>query len=112
MALFGGACFADRRIAFIVPLTAMLLSDLAIGLLSGDMSLGLHRLIPVVYGSFGLIVCLGSPCARKLPATPPWGRLWTMLSTGRRCRPSPDAGAAPRASRAGTGYDRWRIRYW
>ncbi len=59
MALFGGACFADRRIAFIVPLAAMLLSDLAIGLLSGDLSLGLHRLIPVVYGSFGLIVCLG-----------------------------------------------------
>jgi hypothetical protein len=59
MALFGGACFANRRIAFVVPLAAMLLSDLAIGLLSGDMSLGLHRLIPVVYGSFGLIVCLG-----------------------------------------------------
>src|SRR5260370_4744902 len=59
MALFGGACFADRRIAFIVPLAAMLLSDLAIGLLSGDMSLGLHRLIPAVYGTFGLIVFLG-----------------------------------------------------
>lgn len=59
MALFGGACFADRRVAFFVPLAAMFLSDLAIGLLSGDLSLGLHRLIPVVYGSFALIVCLG-----------------------------------------------------
>lgn len=59
MALFGGAYFADRRLAFVVPLAAMFLSDLAIGLLSGDLSLGLHRLIPVVYGSFALIVCLG-----------------------------------------------------
>jgi hypothetical protein len=59
MALFGGASFADRRLAFFVPLASMFLSDLAIGLLSGDLSLGLHRLIPVVYGSFALIVCLG-----------------------------------------------------
>ncbi|WP_460034870.1 DUF6580 family putative transport protein [Methylothermus subterraneus] len=59
MALFGGACFADRRAAFAVPMAAMFLSDLAIGLMSGDLSLGLHRLIPVVYGSFALIVCLG-----------------------------------------------------
>ena len=40
-------------------LAAMFLSDLAIGLLSGNLSLGLHRLIPVVYPSFALIVCLG-----------------------------------------------------
>jgi len=59
MALFGGACFADKRQAFLVPLAAMFVSDLAIGLLSGDLSLGLHGLIPVVYGSFVLIVCLG-----------------------------------------------------
>lgn len=59
MALFGGACFAHRRAAFVVPLAAMFLSDLAIGLLSGNLSLGLHRLIPVIYGSFALIVCLG-----------------------------------------------------
>ncbi|MCI0465288.1 MAG: hypothetical protein L0Z62_50850 [Gemmataceae bacterium] len=59
MALFGGTCFADRRVAFVVPLAAMFLSDLAIGVVSGDLSLGLHRLIPVVLGSFALIVCLG-----------------------------------------------------
>lgn len=59
IALFGGASFADRRIAFVVPLVAMFLSDLALGILSGDLSLGVHRLIPVVYGSFALIVCLG-----------------------------------------------------
>ncbi len=50
MALFGGAQFADRRLAFLVPLSAMFLSDLVIGL---------HRLLPVVYACFALIVGLG-----------------------------------------------------
>jgi hypothetical protein len=59
MALCGGACFAHRRAAFVVPLAAMFLSDLAIGLLSVNLPLGLHRLLPFVYGSFALIVCLG-----------------------------------------------------
>lgn len=59
MALFGGACLADLRRAFLVPLAAMLLSDLAIGVLEGDLSRGLHPLMPLVYGSFALIVCLG-----------------------------------------------------
>lgn len=59
LALFGGACFASKRLAFLVPLAAMLLSDLAIGLFSGDLSLGLHGLIPVVYGGFALSVCIG-----------------------------------------------------
>ena len=50
MALFGGACLADRRLALLVPLAALFLSDLF---------LGLHALIPVVYGSFALNVLLG-----------------------------------------------------
>lgn len=50
IALFGGAQFADKRAAFLVPLAAMFLSDLV---------LGLHALIPVIYGCFVLIVCLG-----------------------------------------------------
>lgn len=50
MAIFGGACLADRRLALLVPLTALFLSDLF---------LGLHVLIPVVYGSFALNVILG-----------------------------------------------------
>jgi len=70
MALFGGACFATRRVAFLVPLVAMFVSDLAIGWLSGDLSLGLHRLIPVVYGSFALIVCLGFWLRRRRKAVP------------------------------------------
>lgn len=70
MALFAGACFANRRAAFVVPLAAMCLSDLAIGLLSGNLSLGLHRLIPVVYGSFALIVCLGFWLRRRRKIAP------------------------------------------
>lgn len=50
LALFGGAQFADKRLAFFVPLAAMFLSDLI---------LGLHSLIPVIYGCFAIIVCLG-----------------------------------------------------
>ena len=50
IALFGGAHFADKRLAFGVPLAALLLSDLL---------LGFYHSMAVVYGSFGLIVGLG-----------------------------------------------------
>ncbi len=70
LALFGGACFANKRSAFLVPITAMFLSDVAIGLASGDMTLGLHRLVPVVYGAFALIVCLGFSLRRRRRLAP------------------------------------------
>jgi hypothetical protein len=50
IALFGGACFANRWQAFFVPLAALFL---------GDLVLGFHILMPVVYGAFTLEVCLG-----------------------------------------------------
>jgi hypothetical protein len=50
LALFGGAQFASKRAAFLVPLAAMFLADLV---------LGLHALIPVIYACFALIVFLG-----------------------------------------------------
>ena len=50
IALFGGAYFSDRRLAFIVPITAMFLADLVIGL---------HWLIPVIYGCIAASVVLG-----------------------------------------------------
>lgn len=50
LALFGGAQFSRKWMAFAVPLAAMFLSDLI---------LGLHALIPIIYGCFALIVCLG-----------------------------------------------------
>jgi hypothetical protein len=58
--LFGGARLADRRTAYLVPLAAMLLSDLGIGALMGDLKMGLHAMIPVVYGSYALMVWLGT----------------------------------------------------
>lgn len=48
--LFGGAYLADRRLAFLVPLLAMALSDLV---------LGLHGDMPVIYGLIAFNVWLG-----------------------------------------------------
>jgi hypothetical protein len=48
MALFGGACFLDRRMAYLLPIAAMLLSDLVLGMTH----YGLWRLLaiqPIVY---------------------------------------------------------------
>jgi hypothetical protein len=50
MALFGGACLSDKRIAFIVPLAAMLLSDAIIGF---------HSTMLYVYGGFVFTVLMG-----------------------------------------------------
>jgi hypothetical protein len=50
VALFGGAYFSDRRLAFLVPLTALFLSDLV---------LGFYHHMEVVYVSFALIVAIG-----------------------------------------------------
>jgi len=67
MALFGAAHFRSRWIAFLVPLTAMLLSDLALevttrlGLLGGWMAQGrgFHNGMWVVYGTIAVIAALG-----------------------------------------------------
>ena len=50
IALFGGAYFSDRRLAFIVPIAAMFLADLVIGL---------HPLVPIIYGCIAASVVLG-----------------------------------------------------
>ena len=57
MALFGGAYFGRRALAFAAPLGALLLSDLVIGFHSG---------MPYVYGSVALIVLLGWAIARRI----------------------------------------------
>jgi hypothetical protein len=61
IALLGGACFAKKRYAFVVPLAALFLSDVV---------LGFYRLMPVVYGSFALIVCLGFWLRSRRTAVP------------------------------------------
>ena len=50
MALFGGAYFADKRMAFIIPFLALFLSDLV---------LGLHNSMVFVYAGFALTVAIG-----------------------------------------------------
>ncbi len=50
IALFGGSYFTNRNLAFAVPLAAMFISDLIIGL---------HSLLFVVYISFAAIVLMG-----------------------------------------------------
>src|SRR5947209_1610967 len=57
MALFGGAYFGGRRMAYVVPLAAMLLSDLILGyLLYGRALLGSQ---PIVYACIVATVAMG-----------------------------------------------------
>jgi hypothetical protein len=57
MALFGGAYLADKRLAFLVPFLALLLSDLI---------LGLHDTMLYVYGGFALTVVIGFWIAKQV----------------------------------------------
>ncbi len=45
--------------AFGLPLAIMLISDVALGLLAGDLSVTFHHTMPVVYLAFAINVCLG-----------------------------------------------------
>lgn len=58
MALFAGALFVDRRLALLVPLAAMALSDAGLALLFGA-GYGFHGLLPVVYACIAGTVALG-----------------------------------------------------
>lgn len=55
MALFGGACFTSRRLAFLMPLAVMLSSDLviALSLPTGQVS-DWYQMAPVIYGCIAL----------------------------------------------------------
>jgi hypothetical protein len=50
MALFSGAIIRDRRLAFLVPLLA---------LFAGDVFIGFHKLMPIVYASFLVSLAIG-----------------------------------------------------
>src|SRR5947207_153950 len=56
MALFGGCYISNKRLAFFIPLGAMLLSDLMLQLIYGS---GFHQGMIWVYGAFALITCMG-----------------------------------------------------
>lgn len=64
MALFGGVYFTNRRTAFLVPLAAMYLSDLALGFFVYDFG-WFHGLMPFVYVGFMVTVCLGLLIRRR-----------------------------------------------
>ncbi|HUC53642.1 MAG TPA: DUF6580 family putative transport protein [Candidatus Cybelea sp.] len=50
MALFSGALVKDRRLAFLFPLFTLFV---------GDIFIGFHKLIPIVYASFLINVAIG-----------------------------------------------------
>jgi hypothetical protein len=50
MALFAGATLKNRRLAFLFPLLALFV---------GDIFIGFHKLIPIVYASFLINVAIG-----------------------------------------------------
>lgn len=56
MALFAGAYFENKRLAYAVPLITMLVTDLIIGF---------HRIMIPVYISFVIIVFIGTLIARR-----------------------------------------------
>src|SRR5712691_4343365 len=56
VALFGGAYISDKRLAFLIPIAALFISDLV---------LGLYGHMEVVYGSFVLVVCIGLVLRRR-----------------------------------------------
>ncbi len=63
IALFGGTLFPARWACFIT-LGAMLLSDVALGIVAGDWAVTFHPTLPAVYGSLILAVLLASALLR------------------------------------------------
>lgn len=59
LALFGGAQFADRRLAFVVPMLALALSNQALGLLWSWSGVTWQLHPWEQYASFALVVALG-----------------------------------------------------
>lgn len=60
MALFGGACFHSRKAAFLVPLSAMLLSDVLLNLTRhSNQSADAWKLTVFTYVAFLLVVGIG-----------------------------------------------------
>ncbi len=59
LCLFGAAYYSKRGMSYLVPLAALAISDVLIGLLAGSMAFAIHPTTPLVYGSFALTVTLG-----------------------------------------------------
>lgn len=67
--IFGGAFLADRRLSFLLPLTALLISDIGIALISGHIEWGFQpRLWLLTYVSFSIAAAMGL-LLRRLKST-------------------------------------------
>lgn len=58
IALFSGTFFSNKKLAFLIPIAAIFISDLFVGL---------HSLMWAVYLSFALVVVLGTTIKRVAP---------------------------------------------
>jgi len=65
LALFGGAHFADRRLAYAVPLLALLVSDLVLGVYWSWSSMAWQPHMWLQYLCFALVVTLGMGLQRR-----------------------------------------------
>ncbi len=70
MALFSGAKFSSKSLGLLIPLAAMLLSDVF---------LGLHQTMLFVYGALALIVATGFVLKKRQLASLPKGRAFTNV---------------------------------
>ncbi|MGB0839193.1 MAG: DUF6580 family putative transport protein [Chitinophagales bacterium] len=85
MALFGGAYFANKKMAFIIPLLCMLFSDflLQIGFWLGFRSFpGFHTTMIAVYVAFALVVGLGVLLMQQGNGKLKMGNLFGMTLAG------------------------------
>lgn len=63
IALFGGACFSDKRLAYLIPMVIMILSDAAMEFINGT---GFHNTLIYVYIGFILTTTIGVMAAKKI----------------------------------------------
>jgi hypothetical protein len=69
IALFGGAVYADRRLAFAVPLVIYFLGDLGIWMVTGRADWAFYAYQPIVYLALALVAATGW-IARARPTWP------------------------------------------
>lgn len=71
VALFGGAKFRNAALAILVPLGVMLLTDLSYSTIrygGTDVTLGLHSLVPLVYGCIAVTSLIGIYISKRSTA--------------------------------------------
>lgn len=67
MALFGGACFTSRRLAFLMPLAVMLVSDLIIAFsLPANQVADWYQMAPVIYACIALTAVAGFALRKRV----------------------------------------------